>query len=147
MKPIEREPIVTVGLMADVVWVEFELHSEFVDRDGTRWAAGSYRAEHEGGGPGDNGFVEIRDSAGELCAVVANRIDLQPTEASGSFTIKGVTIGIDFHWQRKEDQRFQGVLRFRVNDRARFDVINEIGVESYLTSVISSEMSAMADGE
>jgi stage II sporulation protein D len=62
----------------------------------------------------------------------------------GTFTLKDVTIGLQFHWERKEDQTFQGVLRLLAAPDGSLTAINEIGVEEYLTSVISSEMSAEA---
>ena len=64
-------------------------------------------------------------------------------EPTASFELHGVTIGINFHWERKEDQRFQGALRIIVEDN-HLTAVNVIRVEDYLTSVISSEMSATA---
>ncbi|MCQ2177011.1 MAG: DUF4922 domain-containing protein [Bacteroidales bacterium] len=61
--------------------------------------------------------------------------------AEPSFILYGVTIGIDFHWQRKTDQKFAGALRFIV-ENDRITAINRIGMEDYLLSVISSEMKA-----
>lgn len=64
----------------------------------------------------------------------------------GSFTLHSVTIGVSFHWRRQEDQTFPGCLKFIVeNDRVT--AINVVPVEDYLTSVISSEMSANASLE
>jgi stage II sporulation protein D len=63
---------------------------------------------------------------------------------NGTFTLKGVTIGISFHWERKEDQTFEGSLRLLASPDGTITVINEISVEGYLQSVISSEMSAEA---
>lgn len=62
------------------------------------------------------------------------------------FEILDVTIGINFHWERKEDQRFQGAFKVIVEDDKLIG-INVISVEAYLTSVISSEMSATASLE
>jgi SpoIID/LytB domain protein len=62
-------------------------------------------------------------------------------------TLFDVTIGINFHWERKEYQTFEGNLRFLANANGSISAINEIGVEQYLQSVISSEMSAEAPGE
>lgn len=62
------------------------------------------------------------------------------------FILKDVVIGIDFHWERKEDQSFQGSLKFIVEDDA-ITAINIIGIEDYLVSVISSEMSASSSME
>lgn len=64
----------------------------------------------------------------------------------GAFTLYDVVIGIGFHWQRKEDQTFNGILRFIV-EAGKVRAINEIDIEDYLLSVISSEMSATASEE
>ena len=67
-------------------------------------------------------------------------------EETDSFELLDVTIGINFHWERKENQRFHGALKFIVEDE-KITGINVIHVEDYLTSVISSEMSATASLE
>lgn len=68
----------------------------------------------------------------------------EPTDKkSCSFDLKAVTIGVDFHWQRREDQRFRGALNLAVTEEG-IVAINQIDTEEYLTSVISSEMSANA---
>ena len=66
--------------------------------------------------------------------------------AQPSFVLHGVTIGVNFHWERKEDQKFAGALKIIV-DKDKLIAINIIGVEDYLLSVISSEMSASASEE
>jgi len=66
--------------------------------------------------------------------------------AEPSFILYGVTIGVDFHWERKEDQKFAGALKIIV-DRDKLIAVNVVGVEDYLLSVISSEMSAAASEE
>lgn len=66
--------------------------------------------------------------------------------AEPSFILHGVTIGVDFHWERKESQSFAGALKIIV-DGDRLSAVNVIGVEDYLLSVISSEMSASASEE
>lgn len=65
---------------------------------------------------------------------------------TGTFEIKDVVIGVNFHWERKENQVFLGSARFIVED-GKLTVINVLPVESYLLSVISSEMSANASLE
>ena len=67
-------------------------------------------------------------------------------EANASFELIDVTIGINFHWERKENQRFQGSLKVIV-EHGKLTAVNVIHVEDYLTSVISSEMSATASLE
>ena len=70
----------------------------------------------------------------------------EPTDAQSSFTLEDVTIGVNFHWERKEAQTFLGKLRFIVQDN-NICAINELPVETYLTSVISSEMRATSSLE
>lgn len=68
----------------------------------------------------------------------------EPSEfETDCFELCGVTIGIDFHWERRENQKFRGSLRILVEKDALL-LINRVPVEDYLTSVISSEMSATA---
>jgi stage II sporulation protein D len=67
--------------------------------------------------------------------------------ASSSFEIIDVTIGINFHWERKENQRFLGSLKIIIDDNEKLTAVNVIPIEKYLTSVISSEMSANASLE
>ncbi len=66
--------------------------------------------------------------------------------AEPSFVLHGVTIGVNFHWERKEDQKFAGALKIIV-ENGRLTAVNVVGVEDYLLSVISSEMSATASEE
>ena len=66
--------------------------------------------------------------------------------AEPSFVLHGVTIGVNFHWERKEDQKFAGALRIIV-ENGQLTAVNVVGVEDYLLSVISSEMSASASEE
>jgi len=63
--------------------------------------------------------------------------------AEPSFILYGVTIGVDFHWERKVTQKFAGTLKFIV-DGGKVTAVNIVGVEDYLLSVISSEMKASA---
>ena len=71
----------------------------------------------------------------------------EPVDAdAASFTLKGVTIGVSFHWKRKEDQTFKGALHIIVED-GKLTPVNVLSVEDYLLSVISSEMSANASLE
>jgi SpoIID/LytB domain protein len=75
-----------------------------------------------------------------------SELSFEPSSPAASFDLKAVTIGVDFHWQRKEDQRFRGALHLVIKGE-EIVVINRVDVEEYLTSVISSEMSATASPE
>ena len=75
-----------------------------------------------------------------------NQLIFKPLSDEASFTIEDVTIGVDFHWNRKETQTFRGTLRLII-DHDKILAINELPVEQYLESVISSEMSATSSLE
>ena len=75
-----------------------------------------------------------------------NHLIFKPLSDDSSFTIEDVTIGVDFHWNRKENQTFRGMLRLSIDDD-KILVINELSVEQYLESVISSEMNATSSLE
>lgn len=66
--------------------------------------------------------------------------------AEPSFVLHGVTIGVNFHWERKETQKFAGALKI-ITGKDCLTAVNVVGVEDYLLSVISSEMSASASEE
>ncbi len=140
MKTVDREPVVAVGLMTGAESVIFELRGAFVNSAGERLNGGSYRARPFNGGVeivSEQGWRGL--SAAEYC--------LTPAAAPASLLVRGVTIGIDFHWQQKQDQEFQGALRIKPGADGRLTVINEVPIETYLTGVISSEMSANAHPE
>lgn len=107
---------VSVGLIEGQSAVEVELTGGFTDTSGKPYNAGRYRLNSEN--------------------------TLTPREpASCAFALDEVTIGIGFHWERKERQAFRGALRL-IKREAGLTVINEVPLEDYVTSVISSEMSA-----
>src|SRR5437879_11859237 len=96
--------------------VEVELTGVFRDASGKPYNAGRYTLNSE--------------------------VTLTPSDpASCAFELDDVTIGIGFHWERKERQVFRGALR-TVKRGPGLVVINDISIEEYVTSVISSEMSA-----
>ncbi|MGH9845593.1 MAG: SpoIID/LytB domain-containing protein, partial [Blastocatellia bacterium] len=127
MKQIETQPVVSVGLMSAAESLRFELKGEFVAADGNRFRPGDYQYD-----AGNLKTAELR---------------LEPAGPSSSFVVRDVVIGVEFHWQRKQDQEFRGALRIRRDGNDRLIVINDVPVESYLASVISSEMSASAQPE
>lgn len=95
-----------------------------------------------------NGAQTMSIQAGKIDfgGTLYETIDFRAAAASSTFTLKDVVIGIGFHWERKEDQRFEGDLSIIV-EGDKLTAINSISIERYLISVISSEMSATSSLE
>ena len=125
------EPIIHVGILSNST-IEFVLNGDFKSNSGTIYS-GKQKAEYKKGKVFLHGEHE-------------NEIILEPINENSSFDLIDVVIGINFHWVRKENQRFKGALKFIVEDQ-KLTAINRIHVEDYLISVISSEMSATASEE
>jgi len=105
----------SIGLAERRDAIEVDLHGDYVDSLGRVVSSGRYRYTSE--------------------------VTLQPTDmVSCSFAIDDITIGIGFHWERKERQVFRGALR--ILKREGLTIVNDVPLEEYVTSVISSEMSA-----
>jgi SpoIID/LytB domain protein len=130
---IDREPVIRVGIMERLPRVRGILKRAYLLPDG-RSVEGSFSADVV------DGTVRLSGPDGASVAE-GHEITLQ-SPASGSFVLHDVTIGINFHWERKEDQEFEGGLRLLGHRDGSLTVINVIGVEAYLASVIASEMSA-----
>ena len=94
---------------------------------------------------GEN-LVSIVDGVLFLNGVSCDKINFKPLTQESLFVLHDVVIGVNFHWQRKENQMFKGELFFIVEEGA-VRAINRIDVEDYLVSVISSEMSATSSLE
>jgi stage II sporulation protein D len=125
------EPRITVGVLTAPV-VDFE--GEFDVAGSEETVRGAARASVAGSS------IVIEWSAGR--SVFASGVLLNPAvRVTAPFVIRGVTIGIKFHWERKEDQSFTGALRLEAKG-GDVVAINVVPVEEYLSSVISSEMSA-----
>lgn len=97
-------------------------------------------------GGGETCWASWRDGRIEYGGSLHDELVFRPETgltlfAQPSFILHDVVIGKGFHWERKENQTFAGTLRIIV-DGDRLTAINDIGVEDYLLSVISSEMSA-----
>lgn len=97
--------------------------------------------------------VPLRFSASPSGKVVCNsdseakEYRFDPENSEATFTVRDVKIGIGFHWEQLRDQRFGGSLRVIADGEGRIVAINVIDIESYLRSVISSEMNPKAPEE
>lgn len=90
--------------------------------------------------------VSLKDGKIEWDGANYTELSFEPQKDTSSFELQDVVIGINFHWERKENQVFQGSLKLIV-ENGMITAINVLGVEDYLTCVISSEMSANASLE
>lgn len=104
----------SVGLAEGRDSVELELLGAFTDQAGLLYDPGRHRFTSE--------------------------IELRPADATAAFALDDITIGLGFHWERKERQVFRGGVR--ILQRQGLTVINDVSLEEYIASVISSEMSA-----
>jgi stage II sporulation protein D len=132
---ISSEPIISVGLIENARELRGSFNGYFELPTSIK-LQGCFRATNENGRLVlyDNEDVEVHRSEELYCHSLSN----------ATFTLSDVTIGIDFHWERKEEQIFEGDLHIQLNADGTLSVINKIDVERYLKSVISSEMSADA---
>jgi SpoIID/LytB domain protein len=98
------------------------------------------------------GSLRLDDDTCILCVnqrekKVVLPLELEPVNyQTASFDLKNVVIGINFHWERKEDQRFKGVFRI-IREGDHLTAVNRLPLEDYLVSVISSEMSATSSSQ
>ena len=127
---ISKQPNVTVGLKSDTT-INFFLHKPYLAK-----------------GEEICGEQEVSFSEGGLLWNGNHYRELlfSPVAKDASFSLANVTIGIDYHWERKQTQTFRGALRLVVEED-KICAINELPVENYLESVISSEMKATSSLE
>lgn len=126
------EPSITIGILSDKK-ISFELYGDFSSNVSKKKLSGRFTAEIF------NDEILCKSSTEVLKA--SDEIIFEPTDLElDSFLLRDVTIGVQFHWERKEKQIFAGSLKIKkVKDQ--IFAINVISIERYLTSVISSEMS------
>ena len=132
---ISCEPVISVGLIENAKEIRGNFN-EFFELPSSIKLQGSFRITNNNGRLVlyDNEDVEVVRTEELHCRSLNN----------ATFTLSDITIGINFHWERKEEQTFEGDLWIRLNNGGTLSVINKINVELYLKSVVSSEMSAEA---
>ena len=128
-----KEPLISVGILTEEKIV-FELHGNYMAAGSKNYFRGIFLAEIK-----ENQIVCSNNSDK---IENAKEILLAPEDPhSESFLIRDVIIGINFHWQRKERQRFNHTLKL-IREGNKVVAINILPLENYIVSVISSEMSA-----
>lgn len=127
------EPLISIGILTDTK-ITFVLYGDYTANAISKKMNGIFSAELV------NDEIVCKSSSEKLSS--KDELIFEPTDsATDTFLLRNVTIGVKFHWERKEKQRFSGVLKLR-KDKDKIAVINILSIENYLTSVISSEMSA-----
>lgn len=140
---LREQPQVSVGIMHERE-IEFVLNDAYVC---AREYSGEEHPGEESTGRVFSGVHRVAYHNGNVLWNGKTYKELLFTPKwSGTFWLKGVTIGVNFHWERKEDQKFGNALKI-IAENGKLTAVNLIGVEDYLTSVISSEMSATASLE
>jgi SpoIID/LytB domain protein len=112
--------ILAVGLAEGRERIGVALEAEYVDDAGRTYSAGTYQFDEP--------------------------ITLRPMGEAAAFRLEAFTIGVGFHWERDQNCRFRGGLRV-VETRNGLTAINDVDLETYVESVIGSEMSAESPGE
>ncbi len=132
---LRKQPTVSVGIMHEKE-IDFELGNNYIFSHPNTTQTVAVK-----------GLQHVAEQNGKVLWNGKEYSELLFTpKGIGTFWLKDVTIGVNFHWERKEDQKFGNILKVIAED-GKLTAVNIIGVEDYLTSVISSEMSATASEE
>jgi SpoIID/LytB domain protein len=138
MGSVKHQPNITVGIMDRKTEVFGRLNGNFYG-DGFGPVSGRFSAK------ATTGMIVLTDEAHrEIACSPSIKLTAQK---DSTFTLFNVTIGNRFHWERKENQTFQGDLILQPREDRTITVINQIPLEDYLKSVISSEMNPAAPME
>jgi SpoIID/LytB domain protein len=130
-----QEPEIKIGIMEEVLGLTGRFNGPFRLQDG-RTFVGSFAVQ-----AGEDGMI-FTDQTG---ARIDGQVEMCFSPTGGAtFSLADVTIGIQFHWERKQQQTFRGDLLLRNIPGGTLTAVNRLRLEAYLTSVISSEMSAAA---
>jgi stage II sporulation protein D len=135
--PPYAEPVIAVGLLDECESVSVYLKGSYKDSSGHVLPAGELHAVCRAGLLSCNGvwYGETRE------------LNLAPIDSESSQFSLEATIGINFHWQQRETQSFHGNLQLLPKPDNRLTVINRVSLETYLTSVVCSEMKASSPQE
>jgi stage II sporulation protein D len=130
---MNQPPQIAVGILF-APEIAFVLHGRFHFRNTGGILSGNCSVNQQG----DEVYLETEKETQKIQLP----LELEPIDYVDScFELKNVVIGISFHWERKENQKFRGALKI-IKEENHLSAINLLPLEDYLTSVISSEMSA-----
>ncbi|HOV89662.1 MAG TPA: SpoIID/LytB domain-containing protein [Syntrophorhabdaceae bacterium] len=128
-------PLIKIGIMDNKHEVEMDLKGAFTLNNDTH-ASGIFYAKTQ------HGKISLYDKNKNI--ILSSNEIVFKNNGDSFFTLFHVKIGIDFHWEKREKQSFRGDLILKKRMDETIAVINEISLEDYLESVISSEMNSTA---
>ncbi|MEW6702273.1 MAG: SpoIID/LytB domain-containing protein [Bacteroidota bacterium] len=138
-----KEPLISVGILSSNE-IRFDLYGDFLVESSEKKASGKFKAVI------DSGKIKVYQEKKEISFLESSlellyygdEIFFSPNDLeTESFLLRDVIIGKNFHWEKKENQRFRGSLKL-IKEKDKITAINILPLEEYLTSVISSEMSS-----
>lgn len=129
-----KEPTIKVGILVDQNEISFKLHGDFLLNNKIKLSNKSLKAQA-------NGRSIILKDRNSILFQEDSLLFKPIKQKETKFEVENVTIGIDFHWEQKENEIFEGNILI-INRNKKLTLINEINVEKYLQSVISSEMNS-----
>lgn len=133
-----KEPLISVGILT-AKEIRFDLYGEFILESSEKKFSGRFKAKL------DSGRIAIYHEKKEILSGLEFTFAPNDLETE-SFLLRDVVIGKNFHWEKKENQRFRGALKLII-EKDQVTVVNILPLEEYLISVISSEMSAQSSFE
>ncbi len=133
-----KEPLISVGILTSKE-IRFDLYGEFISGLSEKKFSGKFKAKFEGG------RISICHEKKEILSGLEFTFAPNDLETE-SFLLRDVVIGKNFHWEKKENQRFRGALKLIIEEE-QLTAVNLLPLEEYLISVISSEMSAQSSFE
>ncbi len=131
-------PKIQVGIFSGKE-IGFTLNGVFIEKGSGKKLTGKWTAVMS-----DDRIKLVNGEQEYVSEAPADLIPIDP--AGASLVLHGVTIGVNFHWERREDQVFRGSLRL-ITEGDNLTAVNIVSVEDYLISVISSEMKATSSEE
>lgn len=128
-----NEPNIKIGILS-AKEIQFDLYGDYSITEPRKKLSGQFIARLK------DEKIKIFQNEKEILS--SSEIIFYPDDIeTESFLLHDVVIGINFHWEKKENQRFRGTLKF-IKEKDLISAVNIIPIEEYLVSVISSEMSA-----
>jgi SpoIID/LytB domain protein len=138
--PGPGEPVVRVGLLLEAPRFRLKLGGAYaVEGEGRTLPAKSTWELHLG----RHGGWELRSlgpDPKEAPLLFSQVLRLRPVDPAATFGLYDVDHGAGYFWAEKEDRYYRGLAELRPQEARGVTLVNELGLEAYLCSVLPSEM-------